>query len=161
MQQQNYSPKVYTLQSNTYTPDLITTCGDACEDFVKVVPTSALLQDMGSNEEMQRYADWLERVNPNPRPTGTGMYSWAAAKLFVQALKDIGPEVTRVKLLTYLDGVSGYDANGLIPAQDIGTQQAPGCSVILDVRDGAFVREAPSSGFQCEATNVPRRGHST
>lgn len=154
MQQQNYSPQVFALQSNTYTPDLIETCGDACADFVRVAATSSLLEEIDATPELQLYSEWLKRVNPNAEPTGLGMYSWAAAKLFVQALKDIGPEVTRQALLDHLHGVSSYDANGLIPTQNIGSQEAAGCTVILDIQDGRFVREAPANGYQCESTNV-------
>lgn len=154
MQQQNYAPQVFALQQNIYTPDLIETCGDACEDFVMVAQNAALFEEIESNPELQLYAEWLQRVNPRARPTGLGMYSWAAAKLFVQAMKDIGPEPTRAKLLEYLKGVSDYDANGLIPPQDVGTQEAAGCIVMLDIDGGQFKRVAPSQGYRCSAGRV-------
>ncbi len=155
MQQQNYAPQVFALQQNIYTPDLIETCGEACEDFVMVAQNAALLEEMQSNPELQLYAEWLQRVNPRARPTGLGMYSWAAAKLFVEAMKDIGPEPTRAKLLEYLTGVADYDANGLIPPQDVGTQEAAGCIVMLDIEGGQFKRVAPSQGYRCSAGRVP------
>ncbi len=154
MQQQNYAPQVFALQQNIYTPDLIETCGQACEPFVMVAQNASLLEEMQSNPELQLYAEWLARVNPRARPTGMGMYSWAAAKLFVQALKDIGPEPTRAKLLEYLKGVDGYDANGLIPPQHVGTQQAAGCIVMLDIDGGKFKRIAPPQGYRCSAGRV-------
>ena len=154
MQQQNYAPQVFALQQNIYTPDLIETCGEACEPFVMVAQNASLLEEMQSNPELQLYAEWLARVNPRARPTGLGMYSWAAAKLFVQALKDIGPELTRAKLLEYLKGVDGYDANGLIPAQHVGSQEASGCIVMLDIDGGQFKRIAPPQGYNCSAGRV-------
>ncbi len=151
MQQQSYAPQVFALQSNIYTPDLIETCGAACEDFVMVAQNGALLEEMDSNPELQLYAEWLARVNPRARPTGLGMYSWAAAKLFVESLKAIGPEVTREALLAHLNTVEEYDANGLIPAQKIASQQATGCTVMLDIDGGQFVRIAPDQGYRCRA----------
>lgn len=154
MQQQNYAPKVFALQQNNYTPDLIQTCGQACEPFVMVAMNASLLEEMSSSPELQLYAEWLARVNPRARPTGLGMYSWAAARLFVQALKDIGPEPTRAKLLAYLRGVDNYDANGLIPPQHVGTQEGIGCVVMLDIDGGQFTRVAPSQGYRCSAGRV-------
>ena len=147
MQQQNYAPKVFALQQNNYSPDLIETCGDACEPFVMVAQNAALFEEIESNPELQVYAEWLARVNPRARPTGLGMYSWSAAKLFVQALKDIGPEPTRAKLLEYLKGVDGYDADGLIPTQHVGTQEGAGCVVMLNIDGAQFKRVAPGTGL--------------
>lgn len=151
MQQQGYTPQVFALQSNTYTPDLVTTCGRACDPFVMVAQTGSLLEEIDRTPELQLYAEWLARVNPRARPTGTGMYSWAATKLFVESLKAIGPDVTRAALLEHLGGVTGYDANGLIPPQDIAGQSAAGCVVMLDIEEGQFVRVAPAEGFLCRA----------
>ena len=149
MAQQDYAPKVFALQANNYTPDLIETCGQACEDFVSVSQTGALLEEMDGNPELQTYAEWLARVNPRARPTGLGMYSWSAAKLFVQALKEIGPELTRAKLLEYLGTITDYEGGGLIPPQDVASQQPTDCIIILDIDGGQFVRVEPGDGYRC------------
>ena len=149
MVQQDYAPQVFALQANNYTPDLIETCGQACEDFVSVAQTGALLEEIDSNPELQTYAEWLARINPRARPTGLGMYSWSAAKLFVESLKAIGPEPTRAKLLEHLGTVTGYEGGGLIPPQDVASQQPTDCIIILDIDEGQFVRVEPGDGYRC------------
>lgn len=143
MQQQQYEPTVYALQSNAYTPDMIASGGEAVQGIHVGVP-SALVEEIDQHPELQEYDRWLKQIDPNARPTSLGMYSWAAAKLFVQALKEIGPEPTRQKLFDYLSGVHDYDAGGLIPPQDIGNQTPTDCGVIIEVVGDRFERVAPS-----------------
>ena len=149
MQQQDYAPKALALQSNTYVPELLETCQGACDEYVSLAQTGALVEEIEGNPELQTYAEWLKRINPNAQPTGLGMYSWGAAKLFVQALKAIGPEPTRASLLEYLRGVSGYDGGGLFPPQDIGSQVPTDCIIMLDIEDNRFVRAEPGDDYRC------------
>lgn len=151
MRQQDYAPKALALQSNTYVPELLETCQGACDDYVSLAQTGALVEEIDSNPELQTYAEWLRRINPNAQPTGLGMYSWGAAKLFVKALKEIGPEPTRAKLLEYLQGVSGYEGGGLFPPQDIGSQVPTDCIVMLDIEDNQFVRAESGTDYRCRS----------
>jgi len=154
MVQQDYRPQAFILQQNIYTPDLIETCGAPCEDFVIVAQTGALLEEMDSNPEMQTYAEWLARVNPRARPSGLGMYAWAAAKLFVEQLKEVGPNLTREAFLESVRGVNGYTANDLIPPQDVGSKSPAGCVVIVEIENGQFVRVHPNQGYRCRVGRV-------
>lgn len=149
MQQQGFEPAVYALQTNLYTPDLIAQGGNAIEG-AQLAVTGSLLEEIGSNPEMQTYAQWLQQIDPDARPTGLGMYAWSAARLFVQLIKEIGPELTREKLLSAIADVHAYEGNGLIPAQDIGNKQPADCIIIVEVQGGEFVRVEPSSGFRCD-----------
>lgn len=149
MDQQGYAPQALALQSNIYTPDLIATCGERCEDYVSVAQTGALIEEIDSNPELQTYAEWLARINPRARPTGLGMYSWSAAKLFVESLKAIGPEPTREKLLDHLGTVTAYEGGGLIPPQNVASQQPTDCIIILDIEGGQFVRAEGGDGYRC------------
>jgi ABC-type branched-subunit amino acid transport system substrate-binding protein len=154
MEEQGYRPQAFVLQQNNYTPDLIETCRAACEDFVLVAQTGALLEEIDRHPEMQVYAEWLARVNPRARPTGLGMYAWASAKLFVEQLKEVGPNLTREAFLQNLRTVRDYDADGLIPPQNIGQMMPAGCVVILDIVDGQFKRIHPNQGYRCRVGEV-------
>ena len=150
MRQQNFFPDVYALQSNAYTPDMIAQNQQAVQDIQIAVP-SALVEEEANFPELAEYNRWLQQVAPGAAPTSIGMYAWAAARLFVQSLKDVGPEPTRARLLEVLDGVSGYDANGLIPPQEIGSGTPADCDIIVQVVGGGFQRVSPSEPgtFQC------------
>jgi hypothetical protein len=150
MHQQGYAPDAFALQTNIYTREFIEVCRGRCDDFVYIASVGALLEEMDTNPEMQLYAEWLARVSPGSQPTGLGMFSWAAARLFVQALKDIGPEPTREKLLDYLQTqTSAYDGGGLFPPQNVGTQQATDCVTMLRIVDHAYVRVEPGTDYRC------------
>lgn len=150
MHQQDYWPKVFALQQNIYTPNLIELGGDAVEG-VQIAVGSVLLENIEHHPELQLYRQWLKQIDPEAEPTGMGMYGWAAAKLFVEIMKEIGPEPTRAKFLEALSQVSGYTANGLIPPQEIGAKMPSNCHIIVEVRDGAFVPVDPPDGltFNC------------
>lgn len=150
MEQQNYSPTIYALQSNVYVPSLIEECGQTCETLNVVVgQTGALVEEMGGNPEMQEYATWLARVNPRAVPTGLGLYAWSSAQLFFDALKAVGPNVTRAAVLEHARSQTAFTGNGLIPEQNLQTQDPTDCIIILEIEGGAFTRVVPSSGYLC------------
>jgi ABC-type branched-subunit amino acid transport system substrate-binding protein len=149
MRQQNYWPEVYALQTNAYTPSYIESGGSAVEGTHIAVAT-ALIEEIDQNEELQLYAEWLGQVDPSARPTAMGMLAWSGAKLVVEGLKQIGPEVTREALIDYLDGVTDWTGNGLHGGQNVGPKKVSSCITIVEVRDGRFQRLEPSDGFRCE-----------
>jgi hypothetical protein len=111
---------------------------------------TALIEEIDQNEELQLYTEWLGQVDPSARPTAMGMLAWSGAKLIVEGLKEIGPEVTREALIDYLDGVTDWTGNGLHGGQDVGPKKVSSCITIVEVRDGRFERLEPSEGFRCE-----------
>ncbi len=148
MRQQNYQPDVFMLQANTYIPDMITEGGEVMEGFTLVSVTGSLLEE--GNPELTEYATWLARVNPRARPTGLGQLGWGAAKMFVEAITAIGPNLTRQGLLDHINAnYTAYGADGLFPEQNIATQHPASCVIILDVTAEAFVRRAPATGYIC------------
>lgn len=151
MQQQNYTPRVFFLQSNTYTPGLLEEGGAELEGYTILGQTGALLEEQDQNPEMQEYARWLAAVNPRAKPTGLGMYAWASMKLFVESAKAIGPNLTREALIEHINATyTAYDGGGLFPAQNMSSQVPTDCLVILDVTATAFVRRAPAdAGYTC------------
>jgi ABC-type branched-subunit amino acid transport system substrate-binding protein len=149
MRQQSYWPEVYALQTNAYTPSYIESGGAAVEG-THIAVVTALIEEIDQNEELQLYAEWLGQVDPSARPTAMGMLAWSGAKLIVEGLKEIGPEVTREALIDHLDGVTDWTGNGLHGGQDVGPKKVSSCITIVEVRDGRFQRLEPSEGFRCE-----------
>ncbi len=152
MKQQDFHPTIYALQSNMYTPKLIEQGGDAVEG-VQIALPSVMVEDSARYPEMQTYATWLTQVDPNASPTGLGLYAWSAAKLFVHLLKQVGPDLTRQKLVAAISDVHDWDGGGLLPPQDIGNRMPSDCINILEIKGGRFVRiepTDPNTKFRCD-----------
>jgi ABC-type branched-subunit amino acid transport system substrate-binding protein len=152
MRQQNYWPEVFALQTNIYTPDFLASGGSAVEGTQIAVGT-VLLEEIDRHEELQLYRQWLKQVDPSAEPTSLGMLGWSAMKLFVEGLKEIGPEPTRQGMLDFLDGVRDWEGGGLHPPAQIGPKELTSCVVIVEVRGGGFQRVEPADeGFLCDDT---------
>ena len=148
MRQQGFEPAIYHLQANAYTPTLIERAPEAIEGTYITIP-SVMVEEAGDHEELQRYAQFLQQVAPGERPTSLGMYSWSAAKLFVEIAERVGPELTREAVIEELRQVEGWDGGGLHPPIDVGDKRPAGCQIIVQVQDGEFTRVYPDAGFHC------------
>jgi hypothetical protein len=152
MREQNWYPKLFGLQSNTYGQKLLDGLAGKPKELVdiySVAQTGALTEEIASNPEMQLYAEWLHRVKPGAKPTGLGLYAWASMKLFVDAVKAVGPNLTRAALIEELRKVNDFTANGILPPQKIGEQVATDCIIMLRIQDGTYVRAEPGNDYRC------------
>ncbi len=99
-------------------------------------------EEKGSNQELDNY---LASV---ATPDSFGAQAWMAAVLFQQAVDKIvetdGPNaITRASLLTALNGIDSFDANGWMGAKDPKGGFSD-CMVIMQIKSGAFERIQPS-----------------
>ncbi len=154
MRQQGYFPTVYALQQNLYKPSLIQQGGADIEGAELALGT-VMVENLDQHPELQTYREWLKRIDANAEPTGQGMYSWGASLILVNALKAMGPQVTRAKLIDYLNSVKDFDGNGLYPPQDVGGKIPANCHIIARVEGGKFVPLDPPGGtsFSCRGQN--------
>ncbi len=153
MREQDFHPDIYVLQSNIYTPDFIITGGQDIEG-VQIGSNGVLMEEIANHPELQLYRQWLKRIDPDAEPTGLGLYSWAAAKLFVETLKEIGPNVTRKAVLDHLGTVTDWTGGDLIPPQDIANGVPSICTIIIEVKNQKFVRKHPAQGYDCSGKVV-------
>ncbi|HTL24805.1 MAG TPA: ABC transporter substrate-binding protein [Mycobacteriales bacterium] len=152
MKSLGWTPKVYQPTVTAYTPNFISQAGDALNgDYTYIGVSSTLNEEMAGNPELQLYAQWLQQVKPGALPTNIGMFSWAAAALWVQKMIEIGPRPTRGALLAKIAAVHKYTGNGLFPGQDVGGRRLGDCVNVVQVRGGKFVRFLPSQPhtFRC------------
>ncbi len=61
----------------------------------------------------------------------------------------IGPDLTREKLLAALKATKEWDGNGLHGPHQTGAKLPTTCNLYAQVKGGKFVRMAPASGFDC------------
>jgi ABC-type branched-subunit amino acid transport system substrate-binding protein len=148
MRQQGYVPKVRHWDSVAYDADYLNEPQPV--EGSNVFINTAMFEE--SNPETKLYTEWLQRASPGATPDYFGLYAWSGYRLFQKLATEIGPQLTREKLLGALKATSEWGANGLHAPHKIGSKLASTCNLTLKVTGGKFVRESPGSGFDCSGT---------
>jgi hypothetical protein len=98
-------------------------------------------------------------------PSYEGLRAFVAGLLFEQAAEQLVDEdgangLTRVRLLEILGSIHDFSAGGIVGTTDVGARQPNGCSVVLEVRNGKFVRQNPATKGQldCGPQNLTEIG---
>jgi ABC-type branched-subunit amino acid transport system substrate-binding protein len=149
-QQQNFKPTVFDAAVG-YDNNLQKLANPGAADGMLFdEPFSLFLgQDQNSVPEVNTFLTWLKKTHPDSPVDLFAMYSWASAALYVQALKNAGPNLTRQSLLTALQNIHSFTDNGMVAQSDPGSGGPPTCWLIGEVTNGNFQRMTPSSGFTC------------
>ncbi|MDP9181653.1 MAG: ABC transporter substrate-binding protein [Actinomycetota bacterium] len=151
MDQFHFRPKVYMPTVTAYTPNFLAQAGSTVEGGnVYLAMPSSLLEERASNPELSLYAQWLQQVKPGALPTSLGQFAWGAAALFVQEAIAVGPNLTRGALLKRVEAVHAFSPNHMYPDNDVGGRRMSDCVVVANIRNNAFVRYLPASGFRCQ-----------
>ena len=93
-----------------------------------------------SNAVVREYQQVLAKANIKDY-SYTTLEGFIAAKIFIEALKRTGKDLTREKLVATLEGMRNYDAGGLVV--DFGPKKRNGSTyVYLSIisKDGQFLR---------------------
>jgi ABC-type branched-subunit amino acid transport system substrate-binding protein len=138
MQQAAFKPEIYLGDPTIYNQDFIRTGGSAVEGAVAFVDFTPF-EEAGGNKEMALYRQWLAQVAPGAEPTFFGLFSWSAAKLFVQQALKLGGKLTRSSLASSIRSVSNWTADGLHAAQPVGAKHNASCWRFLQVKNGKWV----------------------
>ena len=95
---------------------------------------------------------------------GAGIFAWAAAVAFRDAVNaDVKAHgvngLTRANLLAALNGIHKFDADGMIAPHDFAGRKITDCQVLMQVRNGRFVRVQPTKPgtFDCNPKYVITR----
>ncbi len=150
MKEQNFSP--INVEVAAYSNQLIPLSGDAANGmYIDQDYALYLGEDASAVPAVSLFDKWMKKASSNPDFEIESVYGWASAELFVQALKQAGPNPTRQSLIAQLDKVTSFDAGGLIPNDNPAQNIPPDCFLLAQVQNGRFVRVPPSpkSGFYC------------
>lgn len=93
-----------------------------------------------SNAVVREYQQVLAKANIKEY-SYTALEGFIAAKIFVEALKKTGKDLTREKLIATLEGMHNYDAGGLVV--DFGPKKRDGSTYVdlsIISKDGQFLR---------------------
>ena len=116
-------------------------------------------EDAKNIPEVALFQEWMKRVHPGAALELYAMYSWAAAKLFVQVLKSVGPKLTRQAFLNEIKKVHAFDAGGIVNQSDIAGHTNSACYLLWQIHNGAYQRlDTPPDKFRCDGTYVPYNG---
>jgi hypothetical protein len=141
MAAQQFKPDVYVLDAAGYDFKFVRLAGPAGEG-TRLFLNSALLEEAEDNEEMRRYIGWLQKVAPNAQPTYFGMFAWSSARLFTEEAIKLGGKLDRASMVAALKQVDGWDGHGLFAPQAVGKKQTGGCTQVLVLKNGDWVRES-------------------
>lgn len=150
MNQQGYTPKVRDWDSVAYDPDYTKEGAPVEGSFIFL--NNAIFEEVNANPEMKLYTDWLQRAAPGAEPDYFGLHAWSAYRLLQKKTTEIGPELTREKLLAALKATKTWNGNGLHGAHQTGAKLPTTCNLYVEVKGGKFQRMAPASGFDCAGT---------
>jgi branched-chain amino acid transport system substrate-binding protein len=110
LQRQNVKIPLYTYSPNV-SNDTLTLGGSAVEGLHAMSWTVPPTADLPAVEE---YRNALKKYEPNARPDFQSLFTWAEAKIFVEAVKQVKGPLTREKLIKSLEFMNKYET-GILP----------------------------------------------
>jgi branched-chain amino acid transport system substrate-binding protein len=91
---------------------------------------------------IQQFLTQLNKKFPGKQPAEVRLAGWLNADLFVRGLKEVGPDVTRSKLVAAINKMTHWTGDGILPGIDWTTahasSDAPDCSAYIQVKNGKF-----------------------
>lgn len=130
MQQQNFTPDIFTAAQPQYGASFPKTGGTAV-DGTYVSVSHRPFENAPAGSETALYLQWLQQVKPGAEPSSAGVFAWSAARLFVQEAIALGGKLTRATLLEKVRAEHAWTSNDLHAAADIGRQIPSKCFVNL------------------------------
>lgn len=151
MQQQGFKPDAFVLDPTGYDPRYVESGGAAVEG-TKIFINIAMFEEANSNKEMALYQAWLQQVKPGATPTFFGLFSWSAARLFVEQSLALGGRLSRESLVQAVRKVDGWTSNGLHSPQHVGSKETGDCWRWIVLKGGKWVPEG-STKYTCNGVS--------
>jgi hypothetical protein len=151
MKQQNFSPPIKgaNIAFNTRFTELLGRDADGWENHQTYLPFLDPSEKPRS-KPLADFIDWSARVYPGGQLDLFPVDGWGYAALFVDALKTMGPNVTRKGLMEALYKVPKFDFGGINAAVNPATGEGDRCFMMAKVVNGQWKREWPTSGeYEC------------
>jgi branched-chain amino acid transport system substrate-binding protein len=133
----------------TYGTEFIELTGSAAAEgatsWIRSLPT----EEAASNEAMAGYVEWMSRVAPGLPMDLFSIDSYVSTMVFVESLEGLTGPISREALIEQMLSIGSYDADGMFAPITLGQDLSQGCFMAMIVRDGAWQRLAPPSGYLC------------
>ncbi len=150
MRQQNWEPELKVSQIG-YNSRLIELLGEAADGWSNHVTYVPVINE-GEEEISPALGDflqWHDATFPGAQIDLFPVNGWRDAAVFVEALRALGPDVTRAGLLDAIRAIEESDGGGLFAPFSPARGEGATCFAIVRVEGGRWVREHPASGFEC------------
>lgn len=157
--QQGFHPKA-VIDGSSYDTSLFKLVGpvDMSNLYFPLAYTD-FLNSQPSVPEVTTMVSWTHKVHPGAAINLFTLTAWEAGLLFQSAMKSAGSPPTQSGLLSALNKITSFDAEGLIPKSNPAGRIPGACSVIVGIDNGGFKRlEPPKSGYDCSGSFVPYSG---
>jgi ABC-type branched-subunit amino acid transport system substrate-binding protein len=155
MQEIDYRPEVMLMETNLYDPLWVEAAGASSEGvFLRTAFTP--FEEADQNPATAQYIEHVEAIDG--KVALLGAQSWSAWLMFAQAARDcdLADDLTRSCVLEGAASVTDWTGGGLHVATNPGSNEAPTCTLLLQVQGGEFTRFAPDEGFDCgEDSDLP------
>jgi branched-chain amino acid transport system substrate-binding protein len=135
MQRQGWKPKVITGINTLTDESFLRAAGNAADGLV-IAPSAVL---PAADPKAKECVDAFAAYDKTLVPSGYSMFGCLAAKMFVDAAKRTGPNLTRAALLAELDKTKGFDSGFSGPISFTPTSHQ-GLTAIypVGIQDGKF-----------------------
>jgi branched-chain amino acid transport system substrate-binding protein len=146
MQEQGWNP---TLKTNYAIYDAswhqLAGSGAAGWETTPTYDTLPFLDDaaLNSTKGGAEFLYWTQRTSPSQPLDVFTIEGWIQAAFFVQGLIAAGPDLTRAKLLTALEGIRNFSADGITP-----TLPDPAAKGTLPPQYCGNVQESTGTGYE-------------
>jgi ABC-type branched-subunit amino acid transport system substrate-binding protein len=158
MQQQSFNPIV--VQGDAYSANLVKDGGSAVNGMYIEIGYVLYLGADSSLPAVKLFTHWMNVADPSANFELQSLYGWAAAQLFVDALKNAGSPPTRAGLLAALSKITSFNASGLLTGGNPAANVPGDCVLLAQVKNGQIVRVSPTpaNGFNCGGGYLPAPG---
>src|SRR5580693_8041837 len=153
MQQASYAPQVVDWFSEEYSPQFAQQTAPESNGDLVLMSATAAYSEASSNPGLQLMESWMNRVAPGYHQDIFSMLAWSAGLAFEQALKEVGPDVTRAAVISKLQGINNWTGGGVTPPTDIGQKIPSKCFFYMKIENGAFQRVYPSAPNTYDCTS--------
>ncbi|MGH2724217.1 MAG: ABC transporter substrate-binding protein, partial [Actinomycetota bacterium] len=138
MCQQEWYPKAIHVEISAYDPALIQRVGRDCIRSQNLWMRSFHRPFSNPNPEIALYVSTLKQYCPACEPTTFGVEGWLSAKLFVEVLRAVGPELTRPRLYRALDAVRNWSGGGVMGPNTPSDRLIYHCNYLIRIRPNGF-----------------------
>ena len=152
MQQQGFKPDFFSYDPTAYDPGYVKSGGTAAEG-THVFISTAMVEEASTNKEMALYQSWLQQVHPGATPSYFGVFSWSAARLFVEQAAKLGAGLSRASLIQSLKSVDNWTGNGIHAPQHVGPKKTGECWRWIVLRQGHWIPDGPRT-YTCHGVTA-------
>jgi len=159
MDEIEYHPDFVRTDANHYDNLLLSEGGSAVDGtFVEGTIYPFLDPDLAKqNPATQQYLDIMTEFDPGGKVAYLGVMGFSAWLLFAQAATACGDDLTRDCLWEQAGAMTDWSGGGLHAPQDLTSDMASQCFMLLEARDGEFSLPDvdPNEGiYRCDPENV-------